>query len=562
MAAKNLKKIYVVLAFSALAVIFTVLSVTSLLRKSPTCDETGHHIGAGYVYITKGDLVFSTDTPPLSRYLMALPLLALDLNLPDDRDFWAREDRGEFVQEFVFSENRDKAGSIVFFARLPMVAIGLLGGIFLFLWVKKYYGSGIGLVAAFMYFFSPNMIAHSRLATTDIAATVFMMISLMCFWDFLCAPNIRRGMFSGIFLSLALLSKYTAILLIPLYIVMGLVKYFRSRKEKEPGFSGRGIFGSFLVMFGVAFVVLWAGYFFEIKPLLDGVLRAQGKEDFILGIFGKIFSDPHEDIIEGVRYFLYNFPMPLRSFIIGVSGIVRHGMEGANTFFMGTWRDRGHPFYFILAFFIKTPIPVILGFFMGIYAGLRDRRNRALNLHIIVYIIFLFIVASRSNLQLGLRYVLPAYPFIFVIAALGISELISRERIFKIIASGLLIWMAVLHFFIWPDYLSYFNELVKGPGNGHFYLRDSNIDWGQDLPALKKYMDNNNVNRVELLYFGTADPLFYGIEHSAISEKEKATPESKVYAISVQYIDSVSWSGTKYPSAKAGRSIFIYDFRQ
>ncbi|MFH1664831.1 MAG: hypothetical protein ABIA77_01650, partial [Candidatus Omnitrophota bacterium] len=85
--------------------VFLALGITSMARKSPTCDEAAHHIASGYVMLTKGDLRFSTETPPLARYVMALPLLAMDMNLPDDRSFWAREDRGEFSREFLYDLN-------------------------------------------------------------------------------------------------------------------------------------------------------------------------------------------------------------------------------------------------------------------------------------------------------------------------------------------------------------------------------------------------------------------------------------------------------------------------
>ena len=115
--------------------------------------------------------------------------------------------------------------------------------------------------------------------------------------------------------------------------------------------------------------------------------------------------------------------------------------------------------------------------------------------------------------------------------------------------------------YIWPDYLSYFNEIIGGPSHGWKYLRDSDLDWGQDLPALKEYMDDNGINEVRLAYFGTADPSHYGIKHVLFGTSDAENPENVVYAISVQYLDVSEWTKTERPSGIAGKSIMIYDLR-
>ena len=93
------------------------------------------------------------------------------------------------------------------------------------------------------------------------------------------------------------------------------------------------------------------------------------------------------------------------------------------------------------------------------------------------------------------------------------------------------------------------------------YLRDSNIDWGQDLPALKRYMRDNHIDVITMSYFGSADPGYYGINYDEITAEERISPGNKVYAVSAQYLEGVEWAGKREPSSKAGYSIFIYDLR-
>ena len=76
-----------------LLIVFASLAITSMQRKSATCDEVAHHIPSGYVFLTMGDLRFDTNAPPLPRYIAALPMLLMDINLPSDKNFWRREFR-------------------------------------------------------------------------------------------------------------------------------------------------------------------------------------------------------------------------------------------------------------------------------------------------------------------------------------------------------------------------------------------------------------------------------------------------------------------------------------
>ena len=183
-------------------------------------DEASHHIPSGYVYVTKGDFAFATDSPPFARLLIALPLLAMDLDLPDERAFWARDDRAEFAEDFLYGLNREKAVRILFFARLPIVLLGVLGGVFMFFWVRRRYGQVTALVAAFFYFLSPNILAHARLATTDMAATVLIMCAVFSFWDFLTRSDMRAAAITGVFAGLAAMAKYSALLIFPVFFII------------------------------------------------------------------------------------------------------------------------------------------------------------------------------------------------------------------------------------------------------------------------------------------------------------------------------------------------------
>jgi hypothetical protein len=76
----------------------------------------------------------------------------------------------------------------------------------------------------------------------------------------------------------------------------------------------------------------------------------------------------------------------------------------------------------------------------------------------------------------------------------------------------LAVWLVLSALFTFPNHLSYFNELGGGSNNGYRYLTDSNVDWGQDLPALKNWIDLKQPDRLHLAFFGSAYPDRYGID--------------------------------------------------
>ena len=255
-----MKKNTILLIF--LVIVFIVLACSSLVGKSLVCDESAHHIPVGYVFLKTGDFSFATDSPVLARYLAGFPLLFMDVKLPMERSYWARDDRAEFSREFLYKLNRDLAGKITVFARLPMVLVGALGGIFLFLWTRKRFDATVAAIASLFYFLSPNILAHTRLATTDITSTVTIMCSVFTFWDFLTYRTLWRALAAGIFLGLALMAKYSALLLLPAYLLILIVWVMYQAIVVRNRKYGLSILKFFLILI-IAFGVLWAGYAFE-----------------------------------------------------------------------------------------------------------------------------------------------------------------------------------------------------------------------------------------------------------------------------------------------------------
>ena len=188
---------------------------------------------------------------------------------------------------------------------------------------------------------------------------------------------------------------------------------------------------------------------------------------------------------------------------------------------------------------------------------------------------------SMNHQSIGLRYVLPIYPFLFVIASEVARVAADRTSYTRLPAAVLVSWLVVASWSIHPHYLAYFNELIGGPSNGYKYLVDSNLDWGQDLKGLKRFMQANAIHEIALSYFGTDSPARYGIQYRRLPSMILTDPnagrpspapqaKSEWVAISATNLQGVYFEdeslfepfARRRPVATIGYSIFVYHLNE
>lgn len=520
-----------IIIITALLLCFFLQSATSMFFKSATWDET-HYFGLGKYLLThwQWDVPGSIFHPPLSFYIHSIPLLFF----PTDETVWHYDTDKKTELLFLGSPdlNRgrtllssplNKNDTLLNLCRLMIVIVSLLLGYWIYMWSYNLYGPVAACLALFFFAFSPNLIAHSRLITPDMILSVFFFGALYYFWTYLANGNQRHLILGGIALGLALLSKLTALFLLPVTIFI----YFISCKSKTARFSC--IF--WFILLGAA--VFLIGYGFNIKPYLQG-LTCQ----------------------------------------------LNAAAEGHSVFLMGLHSKQGWWYYYIVAFLIKTPLPVVLLLVISSAMLFRSFRNKDSNQLrnesvLIIPAVIVFSVFSLFSRPIGLRYILPMYPFLFVFIS---KVTLSKNRLIRTGLLLLVVWQMISAYRIYPHYLAYFNELVGGPDNGYRYLVDSNLDWGQDLKGLKTYLGKKGIPRIAFSYFGSDDPSRYGIEYDWLPslylpnprpEKKFYMPSSGYLAISATNLQEVylpkgmfAWLKQYEPVAKIGYSIFVYDLNR
>ncbi len=579
-------KFQILIFVSLVAIIFVYLCISSMVTKSPVWDEPTH-IASGYLMLSAGQDKLNPEHPPLFKQISAIPLKLLSLKLPYPPDFNQKFDSVNFGVTFLYNQEAD-ADKILFLARLPSIFIALILVVFVFVCVNYMYGIIAAVFAVIFCVFDPNLLAHSRLVTNDIYLTCFFFISVYQLKRFVDEPKPLRLLYLSIFSGLTVISKFSGLVLIPCIILVLFIEIFVRKNQKLLAFLNNnkekkclnGLLVFLVVIIIILFIsgmIIFSDYCFEFKTFeqaIDYKLNAtQSNIDDYLVNEKSVFYKP-------IKFALTKIPIPAPSYIYGVLWHFQYSAKGHPSFLMGRYSQKGFRTYFPIVFLIKTPIILLLFFFLGKIVLIKNFKSDFGNEYILFLPPFLyFCVAIFDVFNIGYRHILPIVPFCILIASKALDWMFKKDRITRyvlIILVGYYIFGTIR---IHPNYLSYFNEFIGGTKNGYRYVVDSNIDWGQDLKSLARYLEENKVNEVYLSYFGTANPHYYNIKYKPLKSHRLPEPVSEqiipepdtpgLYAISVTNLQGVyfdnhkifDWLKKYEPEAIIGNSIHIYDIK-
>ncbi len=537
---KNLPRAVWVGSFLA---IFFIQVFFAMQTKSPTCDEFAHHTASGFSHLVTGDFRMNPAAPPLPRLLSAIPLYLMGVKAPLDHRSWKDGNSPVFAQQFFYQPHFTQ-DRLIFWARLPILILAVFFGYFVFVWADELFGITGGLSALALYTFCPDILAHSGLATSDISVAFFFYLTFWRFWKYLRKQSLKNLILTGIMAGLAFLSKFSAILIFPILFLI--VSFSGSWKKISLGRST-----GFLA---ICFLTVWAGYFFEMKPLLKNTPDPPKK----VALYRKIGG-------ERLVRFANEVPVPLSTFVSAFASMMVTRARGTNAFLMGEWSNglKGWWYYYFIAFAIKNTIPFLLLILLSLVWIQKIPTNRLAKYFLVLPIGFFFLATLADKAQAGIRYFLPVYPLFFILCGGWMAWVWRKKKFFRFLVVTLLSWHVFEGVRIYPDYLAYFNELIGGPDRGYLYLRDSNIDWGQDLKGVADWAKKENDPE---LVVGSISPVdlekAYGVPWRPFTPQEQKKPRPCVYAIGVHGIDGTSWFRQYRPVKIIGHSMWIYDFRK
>jgi hypothetical protein len=547
------RKTFWPVVFLLLCILATRQIYTALIE-SETIDE-GVHLTAGYSYWKTHDFRLTPSHPPFAELISALPLIPLNPEFNPDPAAWQDADEYGIAKQFIYM-NRVPADTMLFAGRMMTILVTSIFGIAIAWWTRRFFGRPSALFAVLLFSLNPTVIAHGHYITTDMMVSGLILCSCMSWLDYLQSGSRSHLFRTGVLTALTCASKFSGLILFPLMFLM----YFTWRWLNPTAPSSRQSWKAFsCAMFLVPFLIVYSMFFFDTRSVL---------QDPRLG--------PRLVNKTGLTHALASVPMPGYYYARGVQVLLRDMKGGHYSYLMGRSSAHGSWTYFPVTFLVKTSVAMLLLIVLCI--GLIARKlYRKIPIPVIWILLAIppigyFLVSLTSSMNIGVRHLLPIYPFLFVLtSAILLGEhrpSADRVSTFAAILIGMV--MVVESASIHPDYLAYFNVLAGGPQNGPRYLIDSNLDWGQDLKKLRSWTLRHPGLPLCLSYSGRADPEYYGIHYKkleAMNNLDALVNADCVVAVSAHLLfgtetDEFRLLRTVMPDDRIGYSIYVYDFRK
>jgi len=592
-----------ILVFILLSLVF-ILAISSSIEDSATSDEPPH-IVAGYSYLKFHDMRLNPEHPPLAKSLAAFPLLFLNLNFPKTDFAWEQPDgpywwhQFNLGEKFLYESGNDP-DKILFFARFPMILLLIVCGFFIFKFAKEFFGEKVAILTLFFFSFSPTFLAHGRFVTTDVPAAFGVVLATFYFFRALKEPTKKNIILAGIALGISQLLKFSLILIVPFFVLLTLIWILIFKECKNP----LKVLISSLILW---ILIVWIVYGFLIynyppeRQLRDTKINLESfsggpssiKETCLFPkSIEKIKRCPAE-----ITIWASNKPIirPLAHYFLGLLMIFQRAAGGHTTYFLGEVSASGWKIYFPFVYLIKEPLAFHIFWILALsYFALKIKepfwKNPILRLKsfikehfvefsMVFWLLVYWATSIKSNLNIGVRHLLPIFPFTIILTAKGIIFWLEKTKYKKFafsILAILLCWQAISVLKIYPHFLAYANEIVGGPDKVYLYTVNSNLDWGQDLKRLKKWVEENKIEKIYLDYFGGGNPKYYlGKKYESWwgQRNPKEIPKGSYLAVSATALQGGKgqpakgfdqptgyylWLENYKPTVKIGYSIFIY----
>lgn len=533
-----------------------VLVVASYPALSHTYDEPAH-LAAGLEWWSRGVFEYEPKHPPLTRIAVAAGPWLLGQRTIGHESFWT--EGWELLRTGPGYELTLTA------ARLGILPFLFLGALVVWGWTRRVWGGTAAVMAVGLFSTLPPILAHAGVATTDLGVAATLGLALLALVRWLEEPTGRQSLLLGAAVALALLSKLTALLFLPVAaagILAGRTGFDPRRFRALPGpaLAVRSVLLAALA----ALAVTWTTYRFSVGPVTDGRDRPYEGIDARFGT---------EGLLHDLAYAAVEAPVPAPEFLRGVRQAADHHSFGRKSYLLGEVREDGWWYFFPVALAVKTPLPflllTLLGSGVAIGAARRGRWQAAAPL-LAAAAIVASVLGSRVNM--GVRHLLPVYVLFAPVAAAGAWWLWNRPWPRRAGAWGaglLLAWQLGSAVTSHPDRLAWFSFLAgRHPDR---VLVFSDLDWGQDLGKLADTLAARGVDEVWVAFGNnTTDTLLYHMGFPPVRRLPPYQPTAGWVAVDLYSTrigsntdrtvpaDAFTWVEQFQPAARVGHTIRLY----
>jgi 4-amino-4-deoxy-L-arabinose transferase-like glycosyltransferase len=492
--------------FELLIAAYLVQGAWFIATQSFTYDEP-HHIKAGLEAARDGRFDLTDGHPGLPRMYFTLPLLFQN----------ARVDQ---VEEKTATGFHPEPVRMAWQVRAMQLLLGLALGVLLWSTARRMFSEGAANFALALFAFSPALLAHFSLATTDAAGVlmIFVAAAAVVRWRRRAAAAGARlwpeTILLGVALGVLLVSKYYT----PPLFLLALAWVLTAPREEGKRFLMfnplRWRWGAALLISLVAFVVVWGSFYFHVTQI---TLR-----DFTVRLDVPGHAAP---LVEDFPFdWNAHFPLPAVEYLAGLGAAVHHGVRGHRSFFLGEVSPTGGwKLYFPAVILLKWPTVALVLLIVALVLLVARKIPLARDsLVLFSFPVVFFIPAVLSRINIGDRHILPAYPFALLLLA-GVWEAARRAEKRKLWCALLALAAALMAadtLRYAPDYLSWFNIFVDEEESWRL-LADSSLDWGQGLVALRAWQAAHPHEEIYLAYYGNVAPEVYDIRYTPLAPGQR-----------------------------------------
>jgi hypothetical protein len=513
---------------TALLVLMAANLFTSISRKSITNDEIVH-IPAGYYHLVAGKFQLNNEHPPLAKMWAALPLLFIQ---PNEQTPSPGAVTGNFSQETwkyldqFWPNNKEHFAAISFWTRAMMILVTLGLGVLIFVYARDLFGPRAAVLAVALYTLEPTVLGHGRLVHTDLPAAFVFLLFFFVLRHYLRARTARRALLLGLAGGLALVVKFSMIVLLPVLACLAIVAFVLAPRLRE---SRKRVATHLALAICAILFVVNAAYYFRSPPIEPADVR------WVQTTSAPVFS-------QWMTFFHLGSKVVPTYFLFGQYNVLLHNRDGHSTSLLGQYNVKGWWYYFPVAFAIKTSLPFLIlsaaalaWAFWSLWK--RDRRYLWLLVPFTIYAAF----SMSSHINIGVRHLLPAYPFLFIAGGVLLDRFLRIKYAHPPMVAVVVLalgWMSVEMLRAYPDYIPYMNQLASGHPHW-WYLSDSNVEWGDDAGALANYLHARGETDLRGALSGGWETLQqYGINyHEILPKAGRTTPETRYVAIGASFLN-------------------------
>jgi 4-amino-4-deoxy-L-arabinose transferase-like glycosyltransferase len=511
----------------ALILLGTIRIAATYTVSYHTADEPAH-IACGMQWLSLGVYRYEPQHPPLTRIVAALGPYFVGARSTGQGDMHAE---GVAIlhagNEYEWRLALSRSGNLLFF---------WLACWMVFLWGRRTLGTAGAVAAVLIFTMVPTVLAHAGFATTDMGITACFAATAYASLRLIEQPGAKTAGWLGLTGGLMVLTKFSALLFYPAAVAAALAVWiFRNRPSLRnllQSLSAR------LPWLGVAalagFIVIWAGYRFS---------------------FGKTVGIP--------------FPVPFPELYPGIQEVIHHNSRGHIAFFLGAVSENGWWLFFPTLLAVKLPIAALALIAVGLWRRSAAPCGRWPFWIVIAIATAILVVVLPARINIGLRHILPMFPFLALMAAAGLLWLARQERrspLARWTLAGLTLWLCAGSLAAHPDYLAYFNAFAGSEPER--IVVDSDLDWGQDIKRLGQRLRELHATSVGFSPAIMLDPSLHGFPPWQWSAVDAPFPGWNAVEVTVwkaqrmgfrlQQPDVRLWPDFTKPVERVGKSILLY----